>query len=194
MEAMVGHLKLGQKFHLRRREPYSEEEERKIVEWILVRERLQTRNWSVGGKTVLQLCPYCFSTILWRIYNLPIFRKRDLEDHGKPGCPARQVLAKHQGAISKSYPQVKLLSFPFPSIFHLKENCERWLQLQDEWGAGEAVAHVEGLHHHQGQCCSTENAVDFLKVLYFLWGKCSQWTGESPVLLREFREALVKHK
>ena len=64
MEAMVGHLKLGQKFHLRRRETYSEEEERKIVEWILVRERLQSRNWSVGGKTVLQLCPYCFSTIL----------------------------------------------------------------------------------------------------------------------------------
>ena len=121
MEAMVGHLKLGQKFHLRRREPYSEEEERKIVEWILVRERLQSRNWSVGGKTVLQLCPYCFSTILWRLYNLPIFRKRDLEDHGKPGCPARQVLAKHQGAVSKSHPQVKLyqLSFPFPSIFHL---------------------------------------------------------------------------
>ena len=50
-KAIVVDLKSDQKFHLRKGEPYSEEEEHKIIEWILVRERLQPRNWSVGGKT-----------------------------------------------------------------------------------------------------------------------------------------------
>ena len=51
MKAVVVDLKSDQKFHPRKGEPYSEEEEHKIIEWILVRERLQPRNWSVGGKT-----------------------------------------------------------------------------------------------------------------------------------------------
>ena len=69
----------------------------------------------------------------------------------------------------------KALSFQYSLInlfFHLEENSERWLQLQDERGAGAAVAHVEGLHHYQGQCCSIKNAVDFLPAisLFFLGG------------------------
>ena len=45
----VGDLKLlDQKIHRRKGNPYSEEEEHTIVVWILVRERLQSRNWSVG--------------------------------------------------------------------------------------------------------------------------------------------------
>ena len=62
----------------------------------------------------------------------------------------------------------KALSFEYSPInlfFHFKENGERWLQLQDECGAGGVVAQVEGLQHHQGQCCSIENAVDFLPVI-----------------------------
>ena len=51
----------------------------------------------------------------------PIIRKFNLEDHGESGCPARQVLAKHQGAVSKSYPQVKLchLSIPLSTYFSI---------------------------------------------------------------------------
>ena len=52
MKAVVVDFKSDQKFHLRKGEPYSEEEEHKIIEWILVRERLQPRNWSVGGETL----------------------------------------------------------------------------------------------------------------------------------------------
>ena len=51
MAAVVGELISDQKFQQRKKEAYSEEEEHKIVEWILVRERLQSRNWSVGGIT-----------------------------------------------------------------------------------------------------------------------------------------------
>ena len=51
MKAMVVDLKSDQKPHPKKGEPYSEEEEHKIIEWILVRERLQSRNWSVGGKS-----------------------------------------------------------------------------------------------------------------------------------------------
>ena len=36
--------------HKRRGEPYTEEEEHKIVEWILVRERLESRKFSTGGE------------------------------------------------------------------------------------------------------------------------------------------------
>ena len=49
MRAMAGDLKLlDQKIHRRKGDPCSEEEEHTIVVWILVRERLQSRNWSVG--------------------------------------------------------------------------------------------------------------------------------------------------
>ena len=59
--------------------------------------------------------------------DLPIIRKLDLEDHGKPGCPSRQVLAKHQGAVSKSYPQVKLchLSIPLSTYFSILRKMVR---------------------------------------------------------------------
>merc|ERR1712192_137051 len=54
-KAMVVDLKSDQKSHLRKGEPYSEEEEHKIIEWILVRERLQQRNWSVGGNSIWRI-------------------------------------------------------------------------------------------------------------------------------------------
>ena len=34
-------------------------------------------------------------------------------------------MAKHKGAVSKSYPQVKLCVILFPSSFHLKERSRR---------------------------------------------------------------------
>ena len=55
MKAMVVNPKSDQKPHPRKGEAYSEEEEHKIIEWILVRERLQSRNWSVGGNSIWRI-------------------------------------------------------------------------------------------------------------------------------------------
>ena len=67
MRAMAGDLKLlDQKIHRRKGNPYNEEEEHTIVVWILVRERLQSRKWSVRGKTFwfsIVRNPFCFLSI-----------------------------------------------------------------------------------------------------------------------------------
>ena len=44
----------------RGRETYTEEEEHKILDYILVRERLETRDWSVGGSScpLLTICKH----------------------------------------------------------------------------------------------------------------------------------------
>ena len=72
MKAIVVDLKSDQKFHPRKGEPYSEEEEHKIIEWILVRERLQPRNWSVGGKNFCSPNAFQFflaSQLFWILLN-----------------------------------------------------------------------------------------------------------------------------
>ena len=91
----------------RGRETYTEEEEHKILDYILVRERLEARDWSVGGSSRPLLTIYLASPCACMTFS--IFRKPRLDDNGEARCLARQVLAEHEGKISKSYSQVGII-------------------------------------------------------------------------------------
>ena len=76
-------------------------------------------------------------------------------------------LAKPKGPVSKSYPQLKhhhlICVFHFPSISISRKMVIGGYsyRMNMEQGPGGAVVLVERLHHHQGKCCSVENAIDF---------------------------------
>ena len=99
-KAIVVDLKSDQKFHLRKGEPYSEEEEHKIIEWILVRERLQPRNWSVGGKTYCLQYAYNLSLLLYSfvpfqiISNPPNHQETQFGESWKIRVPCQAGLGK----------------------------------------------------------------------------------------------------